>query len=267
MLLGCLLTALVFPGLLAVERVGVGRLLPRTAPLTGQEQWAEREDQAAALAYENMRIRREIAARPDRDSRAMTVLGGDDGVRRDPMPAVPARLLHRDASTTRHTFLIDAGTERGIDTGFAVAHANSIVGVVQTVAEGASRVVRIDDPSSRSVLPAKVLSIAVSDDGRASASERAGSPVARGVGEGVVIVSKLGADGARVGDLVVTGDGLFGIPAGLLIGEVVAFDDEDRDGEWEAVVRPMRDLDTIVAVYVCVRRKLAPHVAPRERSR
>ena len=61
--------------------------------------------------------------------------------------------------------------------------------------------------------------------------------------------------------------GRYGIPAGMLLGEVVSFDDADRNGEWEAVVAPLRDLDSIVSVYVCVRSPLPPQVAPREDSR
>ena len=105
-----------------------------------------------------------------------------------------------------------------------------------------------------------------SDDGQggtAAEPRNAGSAVARGEGDGKIVVGKLGEGEAEVGDLVVTGDGRFGIPAGLLIGEVESFDDADRDGEWEAVVRPLRDLDTIVAVYVCVRSELPDAVAPR----
>ncbi len=269
MLLGCLLTALLFPGAFMAARVGVGGLLPGTAAVTGEEQRAGWADAVAALARQNLQIRQMLAARPPEGSPVAPFDAGSAMLQRDPVRAVPARVLHRDVSLKRHTLLIDMGSERGIETGFAVVHGNSLIGRVQAVAEGASRVIRIDDPSSSTVLAATVLAIDAGDvdgvDGAVPASvEQRGNGVARGVGKKYIVVGKLEAGEARIGDLVVTGAGSYGVPAGLLLGEVVEFDDADRDGEWEALVEPLRNLDTIVAVYVCVRRKLAPHVAPRE---
>ena len=269
MLLGCLLTALLFPGAFATARVGVGRLLPGTAAVTGEVQRAGWEDAVAALARQNLQIRQMLAARPPEGSPVAPFDAGSAMLQRDPVRAVPARVLHRDVSLKRHTLLIDTGSERGIETGFAVVHGNSLIGRVQAVAEGASRVIRIDDPSSSTVLAATVLAIDAGDaeSGLPASVEQRGSGVARGVGKKYIVVGKLEAGEAKIGDLVVTGAGSYGVPAGLLLGEVVEFDDADRDGEWEALVEPLRDLDTIVAVYVCVRRKLAPHVAPREKGK
>jgi hypothetical protein len=268
LLLGCLLTALLFPAAFSAARVGVGSLLPATAPVTGEVQSSTWADQAALLAHENIRIRQAMAAQPTSVSPIMAAIEADPVARDDLIRAVTARLLHRDVSSRRHSFLIDVGTERGVRRGCAVAHGNSIIGIVQTAADGASRVIRIDDPSSHSVLPATILRIETLADGRVEAEPRnTGLPVARGFGKGVVVVGKLGPGDAAVGDLVVTGSGRFGVPAGLLIGEIESFGDDDRDGEWEAVVRPRRNLDTIVAVYVCVRPELAPEVAPRGGSR
>jgi cell shape-determining protein MreC len=82
-------------------------------------------------------------------------------------------------------------------------------------------------------------------------TERRGpSGVARGTGDGDVRVWLLRQGDAKAGDVAVTGVGNPLIPEGLLLGEVVRFADDDRDGSFEAYVRPARDLDTLCAVFV-----------------
>jgi cell shape-determining protein MreC len=74
--------------------------------------------------------------------------------------------------------------------------------------------------------------------------------VSRGTGDGETVVSFLRQGEAKTGDLVVTGVGDALVPEGLVIGEVVRFGDDDRDGSYEAEVRPLRDLDTLKSVFV-----------------
>ena len=263
LLLGCLLTALLFPRLLSEARVGAGALLPATAPLTAADDdhpesvWKELW---AARTREVLRLRADLEARPTRISPSLGGVVFEPAPGADPVRAVSARVLHRDPSRTRESFLIDAGTERGLWPGLAVVPGTSLVGLVQTVADGGALVLRVDDTSSQVVLPVAIL--AADDEARVR-----GAGVAHGEGEGRIVVGQLAADEACVGDLVVTDHGRFGVPDGLVLGEVVLFDDADRDGQWEAVVRSLRDLDTIGSVYVFVRPRAAPGLELRGRPR
>ncbi len=253
--------------------MGAGALLPATAPLTAaetrdgeaiwKETWAARTDKLR-------RLRSDVAARPTRISPSLGEVVFEPAASADPVRAVPARVLHRDTSRTRESFVIDVGTESGLSPGLAVVHGNSLVGVVQTVTGGGSLVLRIDDTSAHVALPAAILA-ADAEETRDGATPSGavtvrGSGVAHGEGRGRIVVSHLGSDEARVGDVVVTDHGRFGVPDGLVLGEVVEFDDADRDGEWEAVVRPLRDLDTVGAVYVFVRPPMPPELALRGQS-
>lgn len=270
LLLGCLLTALLFPSLLSEQRVATGALLPRTAAATGasledgpetawKEAWVERFS-------ELRRLREELAARPTR----MSPTWGEFEIvpaRTDAaLRAVPARVLHRDVRRDRHSILIDAGEAEGLRPGQAVVHGNSLVGVVKTVSPAASRVLRVDDPSADTVLPVVIVPTAggaALDD----AVDVRGRGVARGAGGQRIVVERLSGDEARVGDLVLTDSGKFGIPDGLVVGEIVSFEDGNRDGDWEAEVRPLHDLDVLVAVYAFVRPALEQRVAPHEERR
>ena len=270
LLLGCLLTALLFPAAFTGQRVGVGALLPATARLTGSAGESDPEAKWAtawaARTREILRLREEIAARPTRLSPSWSGVEFQDGTIDDPVRAVPARVLHRDIHRDRHSFLIDAGAEQGVLARQAVVHGNSLVGVVKVVTGAASRVLRVDDESPDTVMRAMIVAAA----GGAALDENAairGRGVVRGDGDGRLVVSRLDQDAAVVGDVVMTDSGTFGIPDGLVLGEVVDFHDRDRNGEWEAVVAPFEDLDTFVAVFVIVRPPLDASVAPREERR
>jgi cell shape-determining protein MreC len=270
LLLGCLLTALLFPSLLTEQRVSAGALLPGTAAATGssaqdgpeavwKEAWVERFS-------ELRRLREELAARPTRLSPSWGEVEFPAARPEEALRAVPARVLHRDVQPQRQSFLIDAGTGEGLRRGHAVVHGNTLVGVVKAVADGASRVLRIDDPSPDTFLPVVIVPTA-GGEALDEAVEVRGSGIAHGVGGQRIEVTRLAEGEAQVGDLVLTDFGKFGIPDGLVLGEVVSFDDANRDGQWEAQVEPLHDLDTVVAVYVFVRPALPSHVTPREDRR
>jgi hypothetical protein len=254
LLLSCLVTALVFPRACAESRVGWGALLPATAPLTGAETRdadAALREENARLAHDNARLEEELEARP------VGAVGPLANLRvvRTPPPrqvGVTARVRARDASSSRRSFLIDVGRAEKVVPGLAVTFGGSLVGIVSAASEHAARVVRIDDPTAASTVPARVLGA------RASAAPRGPDGVARGSGDGEVCVSLLRQGDAVVGDMVVTGvarpgaagDADADIPEGLVIGEVVQFGDQNRDGSYEAYVRPLRDLDTLNSVLV-----------------
>jgi cell shape-determining protein MreC len=53
------------------------------------------------------------------------------------------------------------------------------------------------------------------------------------------------------------------VPAGLVLGDVESFADADRRGDWEAVLRPLRDLDALETVFVLRRAPLPRQLRPR----
>ena len=245
LLLSCFVTALMFPRACTETRVGFGALLPATAPLTG----AESPNAEATLREQNARLAHEVARLEEEHEASPTKAGPLANARivrpaaRPPI-AISARVRHRDPSALRRSFLIDAGRADGVREGLPVTFGGSIVGLVVTVTEHAARVVRIDDPTAASTLAATLITA-----GEPAAKERP-SGVARGTGDGEVAVSLLRRGDARPGDIAVTGVGNPLVPEGLVLGEVVRFGDDDRDGSHEAQVRPLRDLDTLNSVFV-----------------
>jgi rod shape-determining protein MreC len=254
LLASCFVAALVFPRACAETRVGVGALLPATAPLTGDETHdpqAAHLEKEARLADEIARLTQELDARP------AGVVADARPVRpaRTRLVSIAARVRQRDPSpTTGRSFLIDVGREDGVRPGLPVVCGDSLVGLVATASAHAARVVRIDDPTVASTVPATILRATpgATAVGATSVGVSAGgaSGVARGTGDGDVRVWLLRQGDAKPGDLAVTGVGNPLIPEGLLLGEVVRFSDDDRDGSFEAYVRPARDLDTLCAVFV-----------------
>jgi hypothetical protein len=268
LLLGCLVTALTFPRACSETRVGIGSLVPATAPLTAAETADPRTELSEKLAralHEIARLEDELEARPlganfaRPGDDAIAAPGSARGVRYvrpsadRARVAVSARVIHRDVSATRRSFLIDAGRADGVEPGLAVVWGGSLVGVVVTAVDHSARVVRIDDPSTASVVSAAILPAS------GAATTRRARGVSRGTGDGETSVSFLGPADAKPGDVAVTGAGdaripeALGdvrIPEGLVLGEVVVFGDQDRDGSYEAQIKPFRDLDSIESVHV-----------------
>ena len=247
LLLTCAVTALVFPRACTETRLGVGALLPATAPLTADErrdEAVELREQNAHLTQELARLTDEIAARPPADG----PLGGAPFTRPRAQNAslIGARVQHREPSPLRRSFTIDAGRADGVTDGMAVVCGDSLVGIVSCAIDRQARVVRVDDPGAGAAV--RVTFVAAQP--RAGGERPLG--VARGTGDrdAGVVVSFLRADDAAIGDVAVTAPGNPRIPEGLVLGEVVGFGDDDRDGSYEADVRPLRDLDTVISVWI-----------------
>lgn len=244
LLLALLTGTLLFPRACDSVRIGVGAWLPATAPSgPGTTAALPSETEAKQLKRISLREQQE-AARPSGES----PFAGARVQQRRAAPAavvVPARVLHVEISEARRTFVIDVGRDEGVVPGLPVVQGDSLVGVVVTASGRASRVLRIDDRSVATTFPAEVLSPET-----VTGSPLRGQGVSRGTGDGLLRLSFLAADGARTGDLVVTSAGSRLVPEGLLLGEVVEVGDDDRDRSFEAVVRPLRDLDALGSVCV-----------------
>lgn len=243
-LLGLLVGTLLMPRAFDEARVAVGAWLPATVAPERTPVAPLPQEELAKLLHRIDDLQRQLAARPSGD-------GSLPGLRYAPRResaapvAVSARVLHRETSNARRSIVVDAGRDDGVVEGLPVIQQDSLVGIVVTVSGRAARVLRVDDRSAVTSLPAVVLAA----DGGAESPCR-GQGVARGTGDGLIRVSFLPSDGARVGDLVVTGAGSNVVPEGLLLGEVVSCGDEDRDGAFDAVVRPLRDLDAVASVLI-----------------
>jgi rod shape-determining protein MreC len=264
LLLACLVVSLLFPEACSGVRVRVASWLPSTAAASSPSdpELTTARERNAALAYELRRAHEALDARPNGSDPPLAGVEYARATSAERPVLVPARVLHVDSSTSRRSFLIDAGSADGLRRGLAVVHGNSLVGVVQTVASGATRVLRVDDLALESALPAVLVDPGAARD-PAVLSKRRGVGVARGTGDGLLRVTYLAPGEAKVGDLAVTGAGSEAVPEGLVLGRVIQFADEDRNGDWEALVEPLRDLDTLSAVYVVKRDPLPPEVAPR----
>jgi hypothetical protein len=249
LLLSCFVTAMVFPRACAETRVGLGALVPATAPLTGadvKDPVADLREENARLVCENARYSEEFQSLPLGVGGALADAKIVRRAKSKPATLVPARVLHRDVSATRCSFLIDVGRADGVEVGAPVLHGGSIVGVIVAATARDARVVRIDDPGAASALLAAVLA-------EGDKAERGPVGVARGLGDGEIAVSLLAAGDAKPGDLVVTAAGDARVPEGLVIGEVARFADDSHDGSFEAHVRPLRDLDALNSVVVMLR--------------
>jgi rod shape-determining protein MreC len=244
LLLTLLVATLLLPRACDDARLTVGSWLPATVRPEPDAPAKLPEEQVASLRAQIERLREQLAARPGGES---ALAGARYATRRDrDAPVlVPCRVLHRETSPARRTLMIDAGQREGVAPGMPVVQQDSLIGIVSAVSAAAARVVRIDDRAPATAFSAVVLA-AEAEPGAPARSQG----VARGSGDGLVRVSFLPQDGARPGDLVVTGAGSRVVPEGLLLGVVESCTDDDRDGAFDAVVRPLRDLDQVSSVYV-----------------
>lgn len=243
-LLGMLVLTILFPRSCEQARVAVGAWLPGTAPVAPAAPNPLPAEETAALRQRVAELEAQRATLPTSDGPLAWVRSVERPAR--PAPGVVvARVLRRDLSASRRTFLVDSGKLAGVRPSQPVVHGNSFVGIVRTVSDGGARVLRIDDRSVDAAFPAAVLR-----GDRAEGAALRGQGVARGLGDGTLRITLLPSDGAQPGDFVVTGSGGNLVPEGLLVGVVVAFGDDDRDGAFEATVHPVRDLDSLKSVAI-----------------
>ena len=164
------------------------------AELAAARNW---RDKAATLEDENARYR------------AMLGLAVDP-----PVPMVTARAVTESRGPYANTWLISAGSERGVKVGHPVLSENGLVGRVIGAAPKVSRVLMLTDAASRTpvmIQRTRARAILTGDGG--------GAPE---------LAYLRGRDAVRDGDLVLTsGDGGV-LPRGLTVGRVA----KTRDGAW-----------------------------------
>lgn len=273
LLLACLGVTLMFPRACAGTRAGLGGLIFGTAGLSAGVTAQAPTPADDALREELARLRSRISRlEAERSAVPQGPVGELPGVTVETRPAAElesglvAHVLHRDAARSRRSFVIGVGSDDGVETGMPVLAGHSLVGVVEAVAGHACTVLRVDDISPVCRFPAVVLPVG-SSPAAVLEPDPEGRPTAHGVcqgkGDGGLVVSFLAEGDARPGDLVVTRSQCYPFPAGLVLGEVESFDDTDRRGDWEAVVRPLRDLDALETVFVLKRAPLPRQLRPK----
>ncbi|MCC7138856.1 MAG: rod shape-determining protein MreC [Planctomycetes bacterium] len=165
------------------------------------------------------------------------------GFQRLPL-ARPARILRaHDPSSTRRSLLLDRGSEDGLEVGQAVVQGRVFVGTVASVSAHTARVQLLTDPYARFEV-----AIRTSDGTRATAFVRGGA------GDTLPLRNLRGAAGLHVrpGDPVLTSNADERVPAGLVVGYVVAAADDDLDAISDVRVRPSVDLERSTTVLVLV---------------
>jgi rod shape-determining protein MreC len=159
--------------------------------------------------------------------------------------AVQARVLRAtDASKTRRSLAIEAGTEDGIGEGFAVVQGRVFLGTVASVRARFARVQLVTDPHAR----LEVAVVAESGLRAVGYLRGSGDPLrlplrfvrAR---EGLVL---------KAGDPVVTAAADERVPADLLVGYVAEAGRAGPDGVLDVVVRSQMDLASATTVFALV---------------
>jgi cell shape-determining protein MreC len=159
--------------------------------------------------------------------------------------AVQARVLRAtDASKTRRSLAIEAGTDDGIDEGFAVVQGRTFLGTVASVRSRFARVQLVTDPHMR-------LEVAV-----VTASGQRAVGYLRGTGDPLRLPLRFvrAREGMtlRPGDPVVTSPADERVPADLLVGYVAEAGQAGPDGVLDVVVRSQMDLASATTVFALV---------------
>lgn len=223
---------------------GVGRLwLGITGAFRTRDQLralrAQLREQSRALVHlreielENERLRRLLEFRPRvRDT------------------VIAARVIGRDALGASRSFVIDRGTNDGVERGAAVLAPEGVVGHVFLAGRHAARVLLITDHNSG------VDAIVQRTRARGIVEGRIGG------GCGLKFVKR--TESLEPGDLVITSgvDGIF--PKGLPIGRITTVDRRGRGLFQYAFVDPAVDFDVLEEVLVVLRepRELPPAAGP-----
>jgi hypothetical protein len=227
----------------ALQWVGRLGLSTPSGPPTGPSGDAD-ASRARDLALMNLEQRERYYHLLDETSQCIELREATRGFERLPLARAARVLRASDASPMRRSILIDVGADDGIVEGLAVVQGGVLVGFVQRADAHTSRVQLLTDPGAKTAA-----AIRTSDGARATGWLRGGA------GDTTLLVRNLRAvDGTRVrdGDPVLTGNADERVPAGLLIGKVVASEDIDLDERAELRVRPLFDLVRTTTVLVLV---------------
>src|SRR6185503_3902131 len=127
LLVTCFVMALAFPRACERARVGLGSIVPATAPLSAAEKkddLATAREEIARLVHEALLAKESKEALPPPGSAFGAVRAAPPAAARK-LIAIAARVRHRDASDARRSFLVDSGSADGVVEGLPVVHGDS----------------------------------------------------------------------------------------------------------------------------------------------
>ena len=137
------------------------------------------------------------------------------------------------------TMVIDRGEEDGIRQGMPVVNAAGVVGKIAEVSRGMSKVILLTDPQ---------FSVA------ALIQEPRESGVVSGTLKGVCRMKYIREDSQiHIGDKVITSKLSSSFPEGLLIGEVIAVNDNSKKPTVECLIEPSVGFSQIEEVLVILK--------------
>jgi rod shape-determining protein MreC len=162
---------------------------------------------------------------------------------------VAANVVGRDpAWPMRRSVVLDRGRSDGLRPGLPVVVGQCLAGFVAEAGQGGCLVQLLDDPAPRADDPKVRLGVQVFRPGAANSFEGA----LFGGKRGVLWVDMLPGGATAKGDLVVTSSADPEVPPGLLVGTVVAVEENRRLKQEKAEVRPSADLAGLRSVIVLV---------------
>lgn len=197
----------------------------RTPGLAGEN--GRLRDENAALRAQNDELQERLARDPAADSAARGQLAHPDGI--------PATVIGFDPEATTRSVTIDRGLKDGVQRDDGVITGDGVVGRVVEVAPLSSRVLLVNDATSK--LPAVV---------------QKGRWWAIAVGTSTRVKLQYISQDAmlHVGDRVVTGEGR-SFHAGVLIGRITLIEPNSAGAlDQTAVVQPAADLSALSRVIV-----------------
>lgn len=153
--------------------------------------------------------------------------------------SVVANVIGRDPSYWNSTMIIDKGGSDGIRQGMPVVSALGIVGKIAEVSRDTSKVVLLMDPQ---------FSVSALVQGPRE------SGLVSGTLQGVCRMRYLRSGAKiRIGDKVITSKLSSSFPEGLLIGEIIAINDNSKKPTTECIIQPSVALSQIEEVLVILK--------------
>ena len=150
--------------------------------------------------------------------------------------SVAARVIGRDPSYWNSSMIIDKGEKDGIKLGMPVVNASGVVGKVAEIGKGTSKVVLLTDP---------YFSVA------ALIKRPRENGLISGTLQGACRLRYINSNAdIRVGDRVITSKLSSSFPEGLLIGEIVQINEDQKRPSLECFIRPAVSFSQIEEVLV-----------------
>ena len=225
-------------GLFAASHTGIRNTLDRISALWHASSEVER------LRDENRSLREALAREADHARQARVRLRNIQAfqtarseAQARPLSVLAANVLAADASSWRHSLIIDRGEADGVRVGAAAVWGSSIVGTIVAVRTHAATVRLLND--SRAGITVRVARTGDVGLLRGTADR-----------EGLLALKWIHLQPIEVGDTVITAGRDAIVPPGLVAGRITKASRTREPLFYHARVRPLLDLDRLTEVLV-----------------